>query len=201
MAYTGMIAGLGNPGSRYDGTRHNYGFILVDLLLDLAQREGSLEEMNGKKFHALLWRFSLPQMPGQWLAIKPLTFMNESGHAIQPALAWHKMSAAQLIVAHDELDLPCGQLRFKFGGGLAGHNGLASIAQRLDSNDFYRLRIGIDKPQTRDQVIDWVLSRPEKEDREKIRAILPFAIETLFIFSRDGLNAAAVFARNAGRLV
>ena len=143
MDYRGVLVGLGNPGPKYDGTRHNTGFLLLDRLLDMAHLDGSVSEQNGKRFDCELWRVQLEALGGTWLVAKPLTYMNLSGQCVQPLLAWHKMSPRDLVVVHDELDLPPGALRFKFGGGNAGHNGLKSITERLGTPDFYRLRLGI----------------------------------------------------------
>ena len=146
MEYTGVLVGLGNPGPRYEGTRHNCGFALVSALLELADKEGGLSSLNGGKFSCELWRVRLSQLNGTWLAAMPQTFMNLSGQCVQPLLAWHKLKPEQLVVAHDELDIPAGELRFKRGGGNAGHNGLKSITELLGTPDFYRLRLGIGRP-------------------------------------------------------
>lgn len=199
MEYAGLVAGLGNPGKQYAGTRHNCGFMFTGLLLDMASREGSVEELNGKKFNARLWRVSMPQINGAWLVANPLTFMNDSGRAIQPILAWHKLNAGSLVVAHDELDIPPGELRFKFGGGLAGHKGLSSIAACLGSMDFYRLRIGIGKPQYKSDMLNWVLGRPAGDEDEKLSRAIPGALETFFIFTSQGLKAASQYARDASK--
>lgn len=197
MEYAGVLAGLGNPGERYHLTRHNCGFMLVDDLLALARGNGEAEELSGKKFYCLLWRARSPQFSGTWLLAKPQTFMNESGRALQPLLAWFRLPAAQLIVAHDELDLPPGQIRFKFGGGLAGHNGLRSIAQSLGTQDFYRLRIGIGKAASHEETLNWVLSRPAPEAARLVRKGIADAAETFCLFTRKGAHDATVFARHA----
>lgn len=199
MRYCGLVAGLGNPGRKYYGTRHNMGYMFVDALLDLARREGDLESLNGKRFNAELWRVELPQLSGRWLVAKPLTFMNDSGRSIQPLLAWNDLTPDDLVVVHDEMDIPAGSLRFRFGGGLAGHRGLLSISQCLGTQDFYRLRIGIGKPQLKEDTLAWVLGVPDPRDRNLIRAALPFALNTLFIFSRDGLAPATQYAHGAAR--
>lgn len=197
MKYSGLVAGLGNPGTRYAGTRHNCGFMFIDKLLELAKINGDVEELNGKKFNALLFKISLPSLRGAWLAAKPLTFMNDSGKSIQPMLNWHNLTAKDLVVAQDELDIPPGELRFKFGGGLAGHNGLISIVNYLGIKDFYRIRIGIGKPMLKSDMLNWVLGKPAPEDREKISHIIDLAVETFFIFSNDGLQRAMEFAHRA----
>ncbi len=195
MEYTGVLVGLGNPGPRYDGTRHNCGFALVSALLELTEKEGTLSTLNGGKFSCELWRLRLPQLGGTWLAAMPQTFMNLSGQCVQLLLAWHKLKPEQLVVAHDELDIPAGELRFKRGGGNAGHNGLKSITQLLGTPDFYRLRLGIGRPPHKGDVINWVLGRPDADDAGKLRASLPLALDTLFAFAGKGLEAAVRMAR------
>lgn len=127
----------------------------------------------------------------------PQTFMNLSGQCVQPLLAWHKLKPEQLVVAHDELDIPAGELRFKRGGGNAGHNGLKSITELLGTPDFYRLRLGIGRPPHKGDVINWVLGHPDAEDAERLRAALPEALDTLFAFADKGLEAAVREARAA----
>lgn len=199
MRYKGIVVGLGNPGSKYANTRHNLGFEFIDKLLANAEASGSVEVLNGKKFHSELWRINMPQLNGNWLAAKPQTFMNESGRAVQPLLAWHNLRPDNLLVVQDELDIPAGSLRFKFGGGLAGHNGLLSISQHIGTKDFYRLRIGIGKPAHKDEMLAWVLGRPDETDRKLIDRIMPFAIETLYVFAEDGLDAAVQYAHAADK--
>lgn len=201
MAYAGLVTCLGNPGQKYQSTRHNMGFLFLDLLLAEARRVGDVQELNGKKFRGNLWAFSLPPIPGKWLALAPLTFMNDSGLAVSPTLAWHNLTPAHLLVVQDEMDIPCGALRFKFGGGLAGHNGLASIATHLGTRDFYRLRIGIGKPPHKDDTLNWVLGRPQEADREKIAAVMPLALETFVIFATEGTAKAMEYAHGALRTV
>ena len=195
MDYAGILVGLGNPGPRYAQTRHNCGFALVEALLRLAEREGHVESLNGGKFSCKMWSVRLPSLCGTWLAVMPQTFMNLSGQCVQPLLAWHKLEARHLLVVHDELDIPPGQLRFKLGGGNAGHNGLKSITQMLGTPDFYRLRIGIGRPPYRDDVTNWVLGRPDNEGLQLLEATLPRALETFFIFADKGLEAAVHASR------
>ena len=195
MNYKGVLVGLGNPGAEYANTRHNCGFALVQALLEMAGREGDVATMNGGKFHCELWRVSLPALGGQWLCAMPQTFMNNSGQCVQPLLAWHKLPVESLVVVHDEMDIPAGQLRFKRGGGNAGHNGLKSITQMLGTPDFYRLRIGIGRPVHKGDVLNWVLGRPDAHDRECMEAALPAAIDVLAAFVKRGLAEAVAQAR------
>ena len=140
MAVAGLIVGLGNPGKQYESTRHNMGFLFVDELLREAKNVSS---MSGDKFRCELWKAALPGSPDQWLIAKPQTFMNLSGECVQPLAAWHRLLPENILVVHDELDIAPGRMKFKKGGGNAGHNGLKSITQRLGTPDFYRLRLGI----------------------------------------------------------
>ena len=180
MEINGIFAGLGNPGREYAGTRHNTGFIALQYFLSELERGGArIEELNGAKFKALLWRIRL-NSGDEWLAAEPQTFMNLSGAAIQPIMAWYKIPAQRLIVLHDELDLPPGRMKLQKGGSPAGHNGLKSIQQMLGTTDFYRLRIGIGHPQDRENVIPWVLGHFSPEEKEIFTSeVLPHAAEAL----------------------
>lgn len=197
MEYAGALVGLGNPGNKYAGTRHNCGFAFVDRLLAQARETGRVESLNGGKFQCELWRFSMPGLRGLWLAAMPLTMMNASGHCVQPLLAWHRITPDRLIVAHDELDIPAGELRFKVGGGNAGHNGLASIGDQLGTQDFARLRIGIGRPPHKGDVINWVLGRPDAVDAARIAAAMPAAEKVFFAAAAGDTAGAARLARAA----
>ncbi|MGE4310464.1 aminoacyl-tRNA hydrolase [Desulfovibrio sp.] len=199
MDYNGVLVGLGNPGSRYEGTRHNYGFAVVDALVDFAQRHGAAESLNGGKFSCELWRVRLKELGGVWLAAKPQTFMNLSGQSVQPLLAWHKLRPSDLVVAHDELDIPAGEMRFKLGGGNAGHNGLKSITELLGTPDFYRLRLGIGRPPHKGDVTNWVLGRAQGDDAEQMLQAVPAALDTLFAFADKGLDGALRAAKKTAQ--
>lgn len=194
MEYKGLLAGLGNPGRQYEDTRHNLGFFLIDFLLADAARNGRVESLPGARFKCELWRCTLGANNGWWLAAKPQTFMNCSGESVQPLLAWHKLKPENLVVLHDELDILPGYVRFKTGGGNAGHNGLKSITQQLGTPDFHRLRMGIGRPPFKGDVTNWVLGRPSLEESKAWLAMLPEALRTLEIFSRRGTSEAAAFA-------
>jgi PTH1 family peptidyl-tRNA hydrolase len=154
-ASTLVILGLANPGTEYEGSRHNVGGDAVRLV---AQRRGLRLSVESRQ-RALSATVSTERGPVT-LAV-PTTFMNESGAALAPLLRRTSLEdLSRLVVAHDELDLEPGRLQVKFGGGLAGHNGLRSIAQTLGTNDFSRLRIGIGKPPSKEQGADYVLQRP-----------------------------------------
>lgn len=198
MEYAGALVGLGNPGSRYAGTRHNCGFAFVDFLLARAREKGQVEAQNGGRFQCGLWRFRMPGLRGLWLAAEPLTMMNASGLSVQPLLAWHRIAPERLVVAHDELDIPAGELRYKVGGGNAGHNGLASICAQLGTPDFGRLRIGIGRPPHRGEIINWVLGRPDAADAVRIEEVMPAAAEVFLAAAADDTAKAARLARSAG---
>lgn len=167
------IIGLGNPGDKYQDTRHNAGFWLVDAL---AHRHG-LQLRPESKFFGQTAKLSLPS--GDCWLLKPTTFMNRSGQAASSLARFYRLSPEQILVAHDELDLPAGTVRLKKGGGHGGHNGLRDIISALGSKEFYRLRLGIDHPGHRDQVTDYVLSRPSREDKQKIENAIDLAIDQI----------------------
>ncbi len=199
MEYRGIFVGLGNPGRQYENTRHNLGFAMLEYILSEAERHGRVESMSGNKFFCELWRCTLGEEKGWWLAAKPLTFMNLSGKSVQPLLAWHKLKASNLIVLHDELDIAPGFLRFKTGGGNAGHNGLKSITESLGTPDFHRLRLGIGRPpraETGGDVSSWVLSKAQAPEQEAMQNSLPYAFKTLEIFAKEGTKTAATHALN-----
>lgn len=200
MDYRGVLVGLGNPGPKYDRTRHNTGFLFVDKVLHLAHLEGRVEDMNGSRFSCELWRVQLDSLDGTWLVARPQTFMNLSGRCVQPLLAWHKLGAKDLVVVHDELDLPPGALRFKFGGGNAGHNGLKSISELLGTPDFYRLRIGIGRPKERFQVSDWVLTTM-KDEAPLWEDAMEAGVEVLSAFATKGLERAVTLANRASKRI
>ncbi len=154
-ASTLVILGLANPGPEYEGSRHNVGGDAVRLV---AERRGLRLTLESRQ-RAL--SVTVPTERGPVTLAVPTTFMNESGAALPPLLKRTSLEdLARLVVAHDELDLEPGRLQLKFGGGLAGHNGLRSIAKTLGTNDFSRLRIGIGKPPSKEQGADYVLQRP-----------------------------------------
>ena len=179
-ASTLVILGLANPGSDYEGSRHNVGGDAVRLV---AERRGVGLKHEGRQ-RAL--SATLPTERGPVTLAVPMTFMNESGAALQPLLRRTSLEDySRLVVAHDELDLEPGRLQLKFGGGLAGHNGLRSIAKTLGTNDFSRLRIGIGKPPTKEQGADYVLQRPtgaRKAAMAQYVAAAADALETLLDF-------------------
>ena len=167
-----LVVGLGNPGSQYEDTRHNAGFWFVDLL---AQRFGGSFKPESR-FHGVACRIRVAGSEC-WL-LKPSTFMNRSGQSVSSLARYYKIPVENILVAHDELDLPAGELRLKKGGGHAGHNGLRDIMSAMDGG-FYRLRVGIDHPGDRNRVSDYVLSRPSRADHESICVGLERAADSI----------------------
>ncbi len=196
MNYQYLMAGLGNPGIKYDGTRHNLGFAFIDYFIEHCSKHGQAEELSGAKFKCELWRVKKTMDSPWWLLAKPLTFMNLSGLSIYPLLSWHKLDSKSLIVVHDELDIAIGLMRFKFGGGNAGHNGLKSITEQLGGPDFYRLRLGIGRPiaQEDNDISKYVLTKPSQEDRQRHTNSFSDALKVVHTFTNDGLERATKYA-------
>ncbi|MDR1063917.1 MAG: aminoacyl-tRNA hydrolase [Azoarcus sp.] len=151
-----LLVGLGNPGSEYTETRHNAGFRFCDSL----GRELGVHFAFESRFHGFVAR---AQDTGLWL-LMPQTYMNRSGQAIGALARFYRILPDEILIVHDELDLPPGQLRLKFGGGLGGHNGLKDACAHLGSQDFWRLRIGIGHPGDRAEVVNYVLKPPRREE-------------------------------------
>jgi len=175
-----LVAGLGNPGSEHARDRHNVGWMVVD---ELARRhEGSFKG----KFRGRLADVRVGD--AKLVLLKPETYMNESGASIQAASSFYKLPPEQVLVVHDDVDLVIGRLQARTGGGLAGHNGLRSIAQRLGSQDFLRLRIGVGRPGRGDPrpVADYVLSGFTAEDDAE--AIVGRAADAVECLVADGLD-------------
>ena len=179
-----LIVGLANPGDQFESSRHNVGGDAVRLA---ANRHGAILSLERRQ-RALSATIPTPRGPVT-LAV-PMTFMNESGAAVAPLLRRTSLeSPANLVVVHDELDLEPGRVQLKLGGGLAGHNGLRSIAQVLGTNDFIRLRIGVGKPRSKDEGADYVLARlrgARKAERDDNVALAADAIDALIDEGFDG---------------
>jgi PTH1 family peptidyl-tRNA hydrolase len=177
-----LVAGLGNPGREYASTRHNAGWMVLD---ELARREGGSWR---SKFSGQL---SETRLDGARLAlVKPETYMNESGKSIAAAARFFKAPVDAVLVVHDDVDLEEGRLQARLGGGLAGHNGLRSIAQGLGSHEFLRLRIGVGRPGRGDRrsVADYVLAPFEPET--DVDALVERSADAVETIVRDGLKAA-----------
>jgi peptidyl-tRNA hydrolase, PTH1 family len=177
-----LVAGLGNPGREYERTRHNLGWLVLE---ELARRHGGSWR---SKFSGSLAEVRLGDL--KLGLLKPETYMNDSGVSVGAAARFYKVEPEHLLVVHDDVDLEPGRLQARAGGGLAGHNGLRSLAQHLGSQEFERLRIGVGRPPRGDRrsVSDWVLSgfAPE-DDLEALVARSADAVETIAV---EGLEAA-----------
>ena len=167
-----LIVGLGNPGKEYELTRHNIGFMVLDNLADKAGIEITKSAHKGI--------FGKGEYMGKNVYLfKPLTFMNKSGEALKEIQNFYKIPVDQVVVVHDELDLPLGDIRTKFGGGTAGHNGLKSIVDKTGEKDFHRIRIGIGKPEHKTQVVSHVLSTFSEDEFKSLDRIIDKAIEDI----------------------
>lgn len=167
-----LIVGLGNPGEEYARTRHNAGFWFVDRLADDARSPWNREGRHQCEA-------SRAQVAGVEVRLqKPTTFMNRSGAAVQSLAAYHRFKPSEILVVHDEIDLPPGTVRLKFGGGHGGHNGLRDVIACIGA-DFWRLRLGVGHPGNREQVVDAVLSRASRQEQGLIDAALERALAVL----------------------
>ena len=181
-----LIVGLGNPGSDYRGTRHNAG---ADFLLELAHQCGITLQPESK-FLGLAGRATVAGHDLRLLI--PTTFMNRSGQAVSALARFYKIEPEEILVAHDELDIPAGTAKFKRGGGHGGHNGLRDIVPSLGNNkNFYRLRIGIGHPGHASKVTGYVLGAPSQVDRTRIDACIDEAVAALPLLL-DGKEAKAM---------
>jgi PTH1 family peptidyl-tRNA hydrolase len=180
-----LIVGLGNPGREYEGNRHNAGFMAVDELRRVQGLPDFKEKFSGVWTKGEAWGVPVA-------LLKPMTFMNVSGESVQPACAFLKIAPQGLIVVHDELDLPFGEVRLKQGGGHAGHNGLRSIIQRLGTPDFVRVRIGIGKPPAgfRGEVADYVLQNFDTMERAELPDVIAKALKAIEGVLTLGVSAA-----------
>lgn len=168
-----LIVGLGNPGQEYEETRHNAGAWFV---FDLAHNtHTTLRHEN--KYHGLHAQIKIHGRDCHLLI--PTTFMNLSGQSVKALASYYKIPPAAVLVAHDEIDLPVGQVRLKFDGGHGGHNGLRDIIRHLNTNQFHRLRIGVGRPTHSKEVVDYVLQTPGKSDRKLIDTALQDADRVL----------------------
>ena len=178
-----LIVGLGNPGAEYARTRHNAGFWYVD---ELARSAGG----NWRRESRFQCELARASVAGQelWL-LKPQTFMNRSGAAVHAVASFYRIAPGEILVAHDEIDLPPGVVRLKEGGGHGGHNGVRDVIAQLGA-DFWRLRIGVGHPGSKDQVIDAVLDRATADEQALIDAALVRAHAALPELLRDGAQKA-----------
>jgi PTH1 family peptidyl-tRNA hydrolase len=178
-----IVVGLGNPGPEHRLTRHNAGFWFVDAL---AYRHGA-EFRAHSRYHGEIARCSVEGT--DLVLLKPQTYMNRSGLSVRALMDYVKAPAGQVLVVHDELDLPCGVARLKLGGGHGGHNGLRDTITHCGP-DFWRLRLGIDHPGDRSEVIDYVLQRARPAEENAIVDAISAGLDALAVFLRDGSEKA-----------
>ena len=184
MSRLRLIVGLGNPGAEHLRTRHNAGFWFVDALALREQLRFGIES----KLHAETAKWVIEGEP-VWLQ-KPITFMNKSGIAVASALRYYKIEPEEMLVVHDDLDLPPGSARLKFDGGHGGQNGLRDIVAHLGHARFHRLRIGIGHPGHKDRVTSWVLGRAGANDEQSILGGIGAALDVLPLAVRGDFNEA-----------
>ena len=178
-----IIVGLGNPGPEHRLTRHNAGFWLVDALA----RSQGVQFRSHARYQGEIARVNLEGR--EITLLKPQTYLNRSGLSVRALMDYTKSPASEILVVHDELDLPPGVARFKLGGGHGGHNGLRDTITHCGA-DFWRLRLGIGHPGDRSQVIDYVLQRAAPADEEDIVTSVGASLEALTVFVRDGAEKA-----------
>jgi PTH1 family peptidyl-tRNA hydrolase len=197
MEQRSLIVGLGNPGPRYAGNRHNVGFMVVDRLADDAALPLNRAKFNG--------RYAAGSLEGKPVALlEPDTFMNLSGQSVAAARSFFNVALADILVVHDEIDLPFGTLRLKVGGGHAGHNGLRSMVAQLGAADFVRLRVGVGRP-VHGEVSDYVLADFDREQRAWLPDLVDRSVAAVRLVLREGplramniINAAPKGAPTAG---
>ncbi len=184
MAQIQLIVGLGNPGAEYQSTRHNAGFWFVDALARSCRQDFRAEA----RFHSEVARCRLGGHDCRLQ--KPLTFMNRSGQAVRALMQFFRIPLDEILVVHDELDLPAGVARLKSGGGHGGHNGLRDLISHLGAREFHRLRIGIAHPGDKRQVVDYVLKAPGKDDRKLIDEAMDSALAVMPLVLAGSMDKA-----------
>ena len=184
MADPLLVVGLGNPGPNYAKTRHNLGFVVADLL---AARMGSNFKVHRRSGAEAL----TGQLAGRPVVLaKPRVYMNESGRQVGPLAKFYSVPPADVVIIHDELDIDFGRIRLKFGGGVAGHNGLRSVAAALGTHDFQRVRIGIGRPPGRKSGATYVLENFTVAERAEIATICEQAADATELLVQQGLEPA-----------
>lgn len=183
-----LVVGLGNSGRKYEATRHNAGFWWVERLA----RAAGVELRDSARYEARIGKLS-HEGSDIWLLL-PGTYMNESGRAVGAFAGFYRIEPAEMLIVHDDLDLPPGVAKLKKGGGTGGHNGLNSVVQHLGTRDFWRLRIGIGHPRnqaaTEQDVADYVLHKPSAEDRAAIDQAITRSLEVWPLIARDDFEMA-----------
>lgn len=174
-----LLVGLGNPGARYEGTRHNIGMMVLD---ELAQRAGAT--LAEKKFKGVLGHGQLADRAVTLIA--PQTYMNLSGESVGPCAGFYRLTPSSVIVLHDDIDLPAGRVRVKVGGGHGGHNGLRSLDQHLPSKEYFRVRLGVGRP-AQGEVTNWVLGRFGSDESGVVSSLFDLGVLAVESILRHGL--------------
>ncbi len=182
-----LVVGLGNPGDRYRDTRHNVGFMVVDLIAERWGRAVWRQKFQGETAQA-----EAAGGATKVALLKPLTFMNLSGKSVQAAAAFYKVAPADVVVVHDELDVPFGQIKLKSGGGDAGHNGLKSVTAQLGTNAYQRVRVGIGRPPSdfRGDTADYVLRAFAPAEQADLADVVEHAANAVEMIVSHGISAA-----------
>jgi PTH1 family peptidyl-tRNA hydrolase len=183
-----LLVGLGNPGAEYEATNHNAGFWWIDAVA----RELKASLSPDRSHFGLVARVNRPGDAGPLWLLEPQTYMNLSGKSVAALARFFKIAPEEILVAHDELDLQPGQVKFKKGGGHAGHNGLRDIRAQLGTPDYWRLRIGIGHPGVKAEVIDYVLRKPKPEHREAIEDSIRRTLPTLDLILAGQMEGATM---------
>ncbi|MGC8718829.1 MAG: aminoacyl-tRNA hydrolase [Thermodesulforhabdaceae bacterium] len=179
-----LIVGLGNPGNRYVFTRHNVGFMVLDLLEDKADKILEEKETSWAILRKIKWEDLY------LTTLRPLTYMNNSGEAVAKVLTKEKINPTEMIVIHDDLDLPLGRIKISRGGSSGGHRGVQSIIDCIGTKEFPRLKVGIGRPLRGEEVTDYVLSPPYADERSLFRLVLNYAVQAVEVACRDGIEKA-----------
>ena len=178
-----IVVGLGNPGPRYEKTRHNAGVFVIEELL---QRNSA-----SFKRHKSGCVVAETRRDDQSIVLaRPMSYMNESGRPVRELVRWYKASTERLVVVHDEIDIPFGQVRVKFGGGTAGHNGLNSLASHLGTKEFTRVRVGVSRPRGTKEAADYVLGEFSSAERRDLEDIVVRAADAVERITEVGLERA-----------
>ena len=178
-----LVAGLGNPGRQYRNTRHNAGFILIDFMVDEFK-----VRLNKMQFNAITGTVDTDDV--RIILAKPQTFMNLSGQSVAGLIRFFKIPLNQVLIVHDDIDLPMGTIRIRPGGGAGGQKGLESTIERLGTQDFPRMRIGIGRPSGTQDAAGYVLQEFSNRDIQILQEVFPQAVQAVRTFVRDGLETA-----------
>ena len=181
---TWLVVGLGNPGSKYESTRHNMGFLAVDKLAEL-------ERFKFSKLRFKAWTATAELGGQKVLVMKPQTYMNLSGEAVGQAARFYKIPPEHVLVISDDISLPIGKVRIRSGGSAGGHNGLKSIIAHLGSDQFPRIKVGVGMPDNADyDIADWVTGRPMGDEQKPLMEALDKAVAAVPVVIRDGVDKA-----------